>query len=79
MEEEQKTLSFLLTRYFLHGLFFNIIYFLLGFAWAILLVGLVIFGAIIGLIIGIVILFFILGAINVFLMERIWSFQPQAD
>jgi hypothetical protein len=79
MGEEQKPLSFLLPRYFLHGLFFNIIFFLLAFAWAILLVGLMILGAIIGLIIGIVILFFILGAINVFLMERIWDFRAKAD
>ena len=79
MVEEQKPLSFLLPRYFLHGLFFNLIFFLLSFAWAILFVGLLIFGAIIGLIIGIVLLFFILAAINVFLMERIWDFRAKAD
>ena len=79
MAEEQKPLSFLLPRYFLHGLSFNIIIFLLSFAWAILFVGLLILGAIIGLIIGIVLLFFILGAINVFLMERIWDFRAKAD
>jgi hypothetical protein len=79
MGEEQKPLSFLLPRYFLHGLFFNVIFFLLTIAWAILLAGLIIFGAIIGLIIGIIILFFIYGAINVFLMERIWDFRVKAD
>jgi multiple sugar transport system permease protein len=66
-------LKSLLPRYFAHGLLFGVINLVLALAWTFLLAGLIIFGAIIGLAAGVLILFLIEGAINSFLMGRIWN------
>jgi hypothetical protein len=79
MEEKEKPWSSLLPRYFIHGLLFELIFFLLGLAWVFLLAVLLVIGAIIGLIIGIIVLFFILGGINTVLMGEIWQFRVKDD
>jgi hypothetical protein len=62
-----------LLKYFLHGLAFSVIFSLLAFVWAFILVLLAMVGAFIGLIIGVIILFFIIGGLNSFLTDFIWS------
>ena len=66
-------LKSLLPKYFAHGLLFSAVNIMLTLVLAVLLPGLVIFGAIIGLIIGLLLLFLTEGAINSFLMGRIWN------
>jgi hypothetical protein len=60
-------------KYFLHGLAFSVIFLLLSFVWAIILVVLIVAGFLIGLIIGFLVLFFIIGGLNSFLTDLIWS------
>lgn len=64
---------YLLPRYFAHGLLFSIFTLIIGFVWGTILLGLIVLGALIGLIIGFLILCFIFGAVNTFLMDRIWN------
>jgi len=71
MEEEPWWKNLL--KYFLHGLAFSVIMFLLSFVWAVILVILVVTGLLIGLIIGFIVLFFIMGGLNSFLTDLIWS------
>lgn len=65
--------------YFLHGLSFSILYFVLGIGWAFLLALLVIAGLFIGFIIGCVVLFFIIGWLNSFLTEVFWDIPGKTD
>jgi len=60
-------------KYFLHGILFSVLLFVLVFAWAAIFAGLILIGAFIGLIIGVILLFLIMGAINSFLTDFIWS------
>ncbi len=62
-----------LAKYFVHGLAFSVIMIFLVFFWVILLAFLVVVGAFIGLIIGFTVFLFILGGLNSFLTENIWS------
>ncbi|UCC33133.1 MAG: hypothetical protein JSW53_04965 [Candidatus Bathyarchaeota archaeon] len=66
-----------LGRIFLHGLSFSVVMSGLVFLWAFLLVLLVAVGSFIGLLIGFVILLFILGGLNSFLLDRIWSISTE--
>jgi uncharacterized membrane protein len=70
---KESPLSYLLPRYFVHGLLFSLFGFFIGFLLAFIFLGLIVLGAFIGLIIGFLLLFLILGEVNAFLMERIWS------
>ncbi|MGB8781372.1 MAG: hypothetical protein WCD81_12085 [Candidatus Bathyarchaeia archaeon] len=70
---KESSLGHLLPRYFGHGLLFSIFELTMGIVLGPMLVGLIVFGAIIGLIIGFLVLFFIFGAVNSFLIEKIWS------
>ena len=67
------------SKYFLHGIAFSILYLALAFVWVILLVVLVIVGFFIGLIVGLVLLFFIVGGLNSFLTNLIWSVPIKTD
>ncbi len=78
-EEEQKSFGFLLSRYFLHGFLFSIVFLLLVLGWAVVLIVLVAFGAIIGLILGLILLLFIIGGLNTFLMKEIWGLSVKGD
>ena len=62
-------------RYLGHGFFFSILGFALAFILVPLLVFLILIGYVIGLIIGILIAFFMYGAINSYLMDKIWDTQ----
>jgi hypothetical protein len=63
----------LLARYFAHGFLFSVLVLSIGLVWGVVLAGLIVFGSFLGLIVGFVLLFFIFGAINRFLVERIWK------
>lgn len=78
-EEEHKSFGFLLSRYFLHGFLFSIVFLLLVLGWAVVLIALVAFGAIIGLILGAILLLFIIGGLNTFLMNEIWGLSVKGD
>jgi len=60
-------------KYFLHGLAFSVIFLVLAFVWAFILVILVLIGWLVGLIIGVIVLFFLIGGLNSFLTDFIWS------
>jgi len=77
VEENSKEslLRYLLPRYFVHGLLFSIFGLIIGIVLIIILLGLFVFGALIGLIIGLILLFLVFGAVNTFLMDRIWNIQ----
>jgi len=62
-----------LVKYFLHGLAFSVIFLLLALVWAFILAILVVTGLVIGLIIGLILLLFIIGGLNSFLTDFIWS------
>ncbi len=70
MGEERKWWT--LTKYFIHGLGFSIIYLVLAIGWAFILVLLVGLGFIIGLIIGLGLLFLIVGYVNSFITDLLW-------
>jgi len=78
-EEEGYSWTSLLARYFLHGIAFSVLLLLLGFVWAVILVVLVVVGLFIGLIIGLIVLFFIIGGLNAFLTDFIWSIPVRSD
>jgi len=62
------------SKYFLHGILFSIIYLALVFVWVnVLLVA----EGLVGFIIAFIALFFILGGLNSFLTEVIWSISTK--
>jgi hypothetical protein len=61
------------SKYFLHGVLFLTLYFVLIFLWVYFLAALVWIGLFLGLIIGLILLFFIVGGLNSFLTNLIWS------
>jgi len=66
-------------KYFLHGILFSALLLVLGFVYAIIFAGLIIFGNIIGLIIGIILLFLLIGGLNNFLTDMIWGVRIKAE
>jgi hypothetical protein len=62
-----------LAKYFLHGVAFSLLFFILAIVWALVFGVLIVLGSFIGLIIGIVLLFFIVGGLNAFLSEIVWN------
>ena len=68
-----------LFKYFIHGLAFSLLYFVLAIVWIVIFAALVIIGSIIGFIIGFVVLFFFLGGLNTFLTRWIWSTNIRSD
>lgn len=62
-----------LAKYFVHGLSFSLIMTVLVFVWVFFLAVLIVMGSFIGLIIGLIVLLFIIGGLNSFLTETIWS------
>lgn len=85
--QEDRSLRHLLPRYFLHGLLFSVVLFLLIFAWAFITVTLVFIGFflgvyvgfVLGLIIGVVLLVFIFGGFNTYLMQEIWKVSVKTN
>ena len=61
-----------LAKYFVHGLAFTILFFVLGLMWFGVLIFLVSVGFIIGLIIGLVVLFVIIGFLNSAITTYLW-------
>jgi len=68
-----------ISRYFLHGILFSVLFIALAIFWGVIFVILVGFGFIIGFIIGFLALFYLLGGMNVFLTDRIWDIQISED
>lgn len=68
----------LLLRYFLHGIVYSLLSIVLLFAWAILLVFLVMIGWLIGLAIGIIVFLLFVGGLNIFLSGIIWSLNVKS-
>ncbi len=66
-------------KYFLHGIAFYLIFLVMLFGWAVLLVLLVLGGLFIGLIIGFLLLFLILGYINAGITGAIWHVTVKTD
>jgi len=66
-----------LAKYFVHGIAFSILFTLLAFAWAFVMILLVSLGSIIGLIIGIGLLFLIVGFINTVLGVHLWNIEAE--
>ncbi len=62
-----------ISKYFIHGFAFSVLFLGLYFVWVFLLVVFVVIGLFIGLIIGVVLLFFIIGGLNSFLTDNIWG------
>lgn len=61
-----------ISKYFIHGLAFSILFLILGVAWSFALVILVGLGSIIGLIIGLGLLFLIVGFLNSLITDFLW-------
>jgi hypothetical protein len=72
-EEIADSLLSLCVRYFLHGIAFSLLFFVLVFFGVFLTFFLVTIGSWLGLIIGIVFILFLIGALNVGLTEIIWG------
>jgi hypothetical protein len=72
-EEIADSLLSLCVRYFLHGIAFSLLFFVLVFFGVFLTFFLVTIGSWLGLIIGIVFILFLMGALNVGLTEIIWG------
>jgi uncharacterized membrane protein len=70
---------YLLPRYFVHGVLFSIFGFIISFLLAFIFLGSIVLGALIGLIIGFLVLFLVFGAVNTFLMDRIWKIQANEN
>jgi hypothetical protein len=79
LEEEGYSWVSLSARYFLHGIAFSVLLLLLEFVWAVALAVLVVIGLFVGLIMGLILLFFIIGGLNVFLTDLIWSISVRSD
>ncbi len=59
-------------KFFIHGVSFSVLFWILLIVWSLMFVVLVVFGAFIGVIIGFVILVYIMGGLNCFLTDRLW-------
>lgn len=59
-------------KYFLHGLAFAVLFFIVGIAWVLITVVLVICGLFLGLAIGVVLFFVFMGYVNSFVTEALW-------
>ncbi len=70
-DENLKTIS----KYFLHGLAFTVILYGLTFVWTSILPFLTAIVLRIGLMIGFIVFIFVLGGLNSFLAQNIWSFS----
>jgi len=66
-----------ISKYFLHGILFSVLYLAMLFVWAFLFGLLIVVGAFIGFIIGFIVLFFILGGLNSILASIIWSISTR--
>jgi len=66
-------------KYFLHGFLFSILFLVFAFAWAFILAALILIGLFIGLVIGVIVLFFIIGSLNSFLADFIWSIRMKTN
>jgi hypothetical protein len=64
-----------MAKYFVHGILFLLIYFAMIFLWAFFLAALIMIGLFLGLILGFVALFFLIGGLNSFLTNIIWSIR----
>ena len=62
-----------ITKYFIHGFAFSVIFIAFAFIWAVIFALLLVIGSFIGFILGFVVLFFFLGGLNSFLTDLIWS------
>lgn len=62
-------------KYFLHGLIFSVLMFVIFFGWIFLLAFLILLGSIIGLIIGLAVLVYVIGWLNVKLLKYFWNFE----
>jgi hypothetical protein len=78
-EEEYYSQKSSLVRYFLHGIAFSVLFSLLAIGWVFILVFLTVIGYIIGLMLGLIVLFFIIGGLNAFLTDFIWSIPVRSD
>ena len=78
-KEEGYSRTSLLIRYFLHGIAFSGLFLLLGLVWVVIFAVLVVIGFFIGFIIGLIVLFFIIGGINAFLTDLMWSISVRTD
>jgi len=61
-----------LARYFIHGMAFSFLFFVLSIAWVFAAISLVNIGALIGLVIGVVLLFLLVGFINSIITTNLW-------
>lgn len=61
-----------LAKYFIHGIAFSVLFFILGIVWVFAFALLVVVGFIIGLIIGICLLFLIVGFLNSVITSFLW-------
>lgn len=59
-------------KYFLHGIAFSLIFLVVGIAWAVITVLLVVCGLFLGLAIALVLLFVLMGYVNSFVTEALW-------
>lgn len=59
-------------KFFIHGVSFSVLFWILFIVWSLMFVVLVAFGAFIGVIIGFVILVYIVGGLNCFLTDKLW-------
>lgn len=78
-KEKQPSQVSILSKYFLHGILFSVIFLVLSFVWIAIFVGLVFIGLFIGFIIGLLVLFLIIGGLNVFLAWFIWGVSAASD
>lgn len=60
-------------KYFLHGIFFSVLFLLLGLTWVFIFASLIVLGSFIGFVIGIGILFLLVGVINSVLGVYLWN------
>jgi len=60
-------------RYFIHGFAYSILMLILGIFWAVTFAVLLVIGSFIGFIIGLVVLLVLVGGLNSFLTDIIWS------
>jgi hypothetical protein len=66
-------------KYFVHGLAFSLLMFVMALGWGFALFFLVMVGSIIGLIIGFVLLAYLTGWLNAFLLQSIWGINDGGD
>ena len=77
--KSEKSLKYMLLRFFLLGILFSVFGFIFSFVWAVVLAGLVVVSSLIGLIIGFILLFFVFGVVSMFLMDKIWNVQVKKN